>query len=69
MASDLQIAEGNGIMDLKKKGITTYNIDFFPLLIPSVPPFHFSIIPCGLQPRRLQKTKFFSRLKKFQGVN
>jgi len=67
MGSDLRIAEGNGIMDLKKKETKTYElVSKFKL---SIPTFHFSIIHGAYQPRRFQKTKFFSRLNKFQDVN
>jgi hypothetical protein len=63
MGSDLRIAEGNGIMDLKKKETKTYNIDFFPLLIPSIPAFHFSIIPCGLPAQAAAKNQIFQQVE------
>jgi hypothetical protein len=34
-------------------------IDLFPLFIPSIPTFHYSIIPCGLPPRAATKNTIF----------
>jgi len=33
--------------------------DLFPLFIPSIPKFHYSIIPCGLPTRAATKTTIF----------
>ncbi len=34
-------------------------IDLFPLFIPSIPTFHYSIIPCGLPTRAAAKNTIF----------
>jgi hypothetical protein len=54
--------EENGYLTtiIRKVGFNIFcRIDLFPLFIPSIPTFHYSIIPCGLPTRAATKNTIF----------